>query len=122
MTSHACPRCGLESRRSHGRWWDRHPVAAALFALPAGYTLIAVMLVYPWFTIPVTIIAAAVWVDRRNRQRLAIAARADWEHRALLAASLKRPSPRELPNGPRARRRGADHWSTTQPIAQRSTR
>jgi hypothetical protein len=28
MARHACPRCGLESRCSHGSWVDRHPVAA----------------------------------------------------------------------------------------------
>lgn len=41
MTRHACPRCGFESSRD--RWWDRHPIAAVLFALPAGYTLVGVI-------------------------------------------------------------------------------
>jgi hypothetical protein len=114
MSTHSCPRCGFESERRRGaRWVDRHPVAAVLFALPAGYTLVGVMLVYPWFTIPVTIAVAAWWVDRRNRRRAAIAARADHEHRELIPrAVFRRPS--QLP--PEPRRRGADHWSSTEPM------
>lgn len=44
MARHPCPRCGFESSRE--RWWDRHPVAAVLFALPAGYTLAGVPVVH----------------------------------------------------------------------------
>jgi hypothetical protein len=45
MTGHACPRCGYEPRCAKWRTWaDRHPVAAVQFALPAGYTIIGVIL------------------------------------------------------------------------------
>lgn len=113
----ACPRCGLESSCSHGRWWDRHPVAAVLFALPAGYTLIGVMLVYPWFTIPATIILCAVLLNRAARQRAAVAARADHEHRELIARAVFNPQLSPVkPLRWLSRPRGADHWAPTQPI------
>lgn len=54
-------------------WTDRHPVAAALLALSAGYTLIGVILAYPWFFVPLLVVAAAWWltsgsnVARRSR-------------------------------------------------------
>lgn len=114
MTTHACPRCGLEARCSHGRWWDRHPVAAVLFALPAGYTLVAIMLVYPWFTIPVTITVAALLLNRSARKRATITARADYEHRELIVDAVFRSQllAIELPRRPTA----ADHWSPTVPI------
>lgn len=83
MMKHSCPRCGLESKRDG--WWDRHPVLTVLLALPAGYTLIGVLLAYPGFFVPLLIVACTVVVDRRARRRHAIAARADYEHRALLA-------------------------------------
>lgn len=109
MSRHSCPRCGLESSRD--TWAERHPVATVLIALPTLYTLVGVILAYPWFFVPLFIVAAAVWVDRQQRRRAALAARADYEHRVLVArAVLRRPSP--LPPV----RRPADHWSTTQPI------
>lgn len=90
FAEHWCPRCGLEFGRR--RWWDRHPVLAVLFALPAGYTLIGVMLVYPWFTIPSTIIVCAFLLNRAMRRRAAIAARADWDYREEMVAAMKRGS------------------------------
>lgn len=120
MTSkHACPRCGLESR--HDRWWDRHPGAAVLFALPAGYTLVGVILAYPWFFVPLLVVVCAVVVDRRQRRRAAIAARADHDYRELVARAVIRrpvssPLPRKLP--PVVGRRVADRWSITQPISR----
>lgn len=108
MSKHACPRCGYVLSRSH--WWDRHPALAVLFALPAGYTVIGVLLAYPWFFIPVLIVVCAVVVDRRQRHRHAIAARADWEHRALMVQSLP-----QLPATVVPRRRPASHWSITEP-------
>lgn len=121
MARHWCPRCGYESRRALGGWADRHPVAAVLFALPAGYSLVGVMLVYPWFTIPVTIIVSAFLVDRRQRRRAAIAARADYEHRELAALAIFNPEPPAVePQKRPPRRCGADHWSPTKPIRQRT--
>lgn len=118
MATHACSRCGLEARCSCGTWADRHPVAAVLFALPAGYTVIGVLLAYPWFFVPLLVVGAAWWVDRRNRRRHAIAARADYEHRALMVEALVGPHPPSPLRSPRrAWRPGdADHWSRTQPI------
>ncbi|OBK14106.1 hypothetical protein [Mycobacterium asiaticum] len=101
---HHCPRCGFESRTR--TWPERHPYAAALAAIPTIWTLVSVTLAYPWFFVPVLIVAAAVWVDRRQKRRTAILARADHDHRKLMARAvfgLRRP-------------RGADHWSPTQPI------
>ncbi|WP_407689721.1 hypothetical protein [Mycobacterium sp. HUMS_1102779] len=72
---------------------DRHPAAVAVIALPTMYTLVGVILAFPWFFIPLLIVAAAGWVDRRNRKRAAIAARADWEHRTLMARAIFAPHP-----------------------------
>jgi hypothetical protein len=110
MASHECPRCGLERRRN--AWWDRHPAAAVCLALPAGYTIIGVLLAYPWFFVPLLVVVCTFWVDRRQRRRSAIAARADHEHRELMARAVFGPRTRSR------RRRGADHWSPTQPIRQ----
>lgn len=107
MSKHCCPRCGFESRRRN--WPERHPAATAVIALPTIYTLVGVILAYPWFCIPLLVVAAAVWVDRRNRQRAAIAARADHDHRRIIAAAVFTPQ----------RPRGADHWSPTQPLHTR---
>jgi hypothetical protein len=85
-------------------------VAAVLFALPAGYTLVGVMLVYPWFTIPATIIVCAFVLDRRIRRRAAIAARADWEYRQEMVRALKTP----IPAPPRQHPRNVmNRWPTT---------
>lgn len=96
-----CPRCGFESSCSHGRWVDRHPAAAVsaavVFGLPAGYTLVGVMLVYPWFTIPVTIIVCAFLLNRLARRRAAIAARADWEHREMMVRAMRQLPDRAAP-------------------------
>lgn len=117
MTNHTCLRCGLESRCSHGNWADRHPAAVVLFALPAGFTLVSVTLAYPWFFVPLLVVAAAWWVDRRNRQRAAIAARADNEHREVIARAIFGPQPFPVtPMRRPSRPRGADHWSITKPI------
>ena len=51
------------------------------------------MLVYPWFTIPATIIVCAFLVGRRQRPRAAIAARADYEHRELMVRAIFNPEP-----------------------------
>jgi hypothetical protein len=98
MTNHACLRCGLESRCSHGSWADRHPAAtvtAGLFTL----TLMAMMLsqhpVAALTMIALAIAAGAVHqILRERRRREALAARADFEHAAWIArprASRRRP-------------------------------
>ncbi|MCV7088878.1 hypothetical protein [Mycobacterium interjectum] len=116
MAKQTCPRCGMESKRD--AWWDRHPVAAVSAGL---YTLtfMAMMLsVYPVAAAVMIVVAAAAGVlygaARERRRRAAIAARADWEHRELMAKAVFRaqlPQPRR-----RTRPRGVDHWSRTEPI------
>lgn len=103
MASRACQRCGYEPRRPKwDAWADRHPagaVCAGVFVgLPALYTVAGIILAYPWFFVPMLVVVCAVVVDRRMRRRAAIAARADWEHRALIAAPIApvRPVPQRL--------------------------
>jgi hypothetical protein len=97
MGAHTCPRCGFESKRD--AWWERHPyaavAAAAFVGLPAGYTLVGVTLAYPWFFLPLLVVVCAFVVDRRMLRRPAIAARADYGHRALSVAPI--PPVRPLP-------------------------
>ncbi|WP_205878777.1 hypothetical protein [Mycobacterium camsae] len=86
------------------------------------FTLAAVG-AYPFILIPLIVVGAVVWLDRRQRARAAIASRADYEHHQLMAASVKwqpvgasaRPGPTGLPTLP-PRRRPADHRSITEPI------
>ncbi|OIN79368.1 hypothetical protein BMG05_18465 [Mycobacterium malmoense] len=59
--------------------------------LPAGYTLVGIMLIWPWFTIPATIIVCAVLLNRAARKRAAIAARAEWEHREMMVRAIQQP-------------------------------
>jgi hypothetical protein len=122
MSKDACTRCGFESKHRRNYWWDRHPVAAALFALPAGYTLVAVMLVYPWFTIPATIIVCALLLNRAARRRAAVAARADWDYRQQIVRAVKAaPAAAQPESEPhdsgsrtvRARRHVLTDWPTT---------
>jgi hypothetical protein len=92
-----------------------------LLALPTGFTLVSVTLAHPWFVVPLLVLLAAWWVDRRNRRRAAIAARADHECREVMARATFAPQPSPVePRRRLSRPRGADHWSPTQPI-RRST-
>lgn len=93
MAKHTCGRCGFEVTCLHGRWWDRHPFAAVLLALPTLYTLAGVILAYPWFFVPLLLVALVGWVDRRNRRRTAIAARADYEYRQEMLRAMRAPGP-----------------------------
>lgn len=96
---HTCPRCGLESRCTSGSWPDRHPAAAVtagLFTL----TLLCMMLsVHPIAALTVIALAgvggAVYTLSREHRRRAALAARADWENRRLVAAPV--PPMRPLP-------------------------
>lgn len=123
MTNHACPRCGLENRCSHGSWADRHPAAAVTAGLFTLAWMSMMLSVYPGAALAIIAIAAATWgvraTGRERRRREALAARADWEHRQVMAAALKWPA--QLPPAPPkppapARRRGADHTSPTVPL------
>lgn len=105
MSKHACPRCGFESSRD--RWHDRHPFAAVLLALPTLYTIVGVILAYPWFFIPLLIIAAALWLERQRRRRAAIAARADYDYRKQMVRAMKLlPTPPLSAPMPQLPRRG----------------
>ncbi|RFZ05424.1 hypothetical protein VIMS_04926 [Mycobacterium marinum] len=118
MSQHPCPRCGLESNCSHGSWADRHPAAAVIFGIPSVLFVLGAIGAYPLVFIPLLVFGGAVYVaDRERCRRQALAARADWEHRALVAAPIRRP---ERPRPPALRRRPTDHWSVTQPIQTRA--
>ncbi len=82
-TTHACPRCGLESPCSAGSWPDRHPVAAVTLSVFA----LAAVCAYPWLLGCLVVGALAYVAHREHRRRAALAARADYEHRALMAQS-----------------------------------
>lgn len=137
MASHACERCGYEPRRlKRDAWADRHPAAAVcagmFVGLPALYAVAGVILAYPWFFMPVFVVVCALLVNRAQRRRAAIAARADHEYRQQMlgvpaadrAMSPIRPMPapaqrpghvmNRWPTTPA--RRPADHWSKTEPI------
>lgn len=114
MTSHGCPRCGLETQRSHGAWPHRHPAAAVTLAV----IVLAMVVAHPWLVGCLAVGGVLYAVDGERRRRQALATRADWEHRALIAAPLTWPSPpREVPRPPGPpRQRPADHRSPTEPI------
>ncbi|RFZ51500.1 hypothetical protein MSS2_03461 [Mycobacterium marinum] len=117
MSQHPCPRCGLESNCSHGSWADRHPATAVMLGIPTVLFVLGAIGAYPWVFIPLIVAGAVAYtVERERRRRQALAARADWEHRALMATSLRwTPAPTLRQALPR-KRRPADHWSTTQPM------
>lgn len=96
MTRHACLRCGLESRCSHGSWIDRHPVAAVAFAVPVTITALGAIAAYPLIFVPLLAVGVVAYVvDREHRRRVALAARADYEHQAAIALPV--PPVRPLP-------------------------
>jgi hypothetical protein len=81
---HYCRRCGHERRCSHGSWPDRHPVAAVTLAV----IVLAMTVAHPWL-LGCLVVGGAVYMAVRARgRRAALAARADWEHRALMAAPV----------------------------------
>jgi len=71
--------------------------------------VLAMAVAHPWLTGCLAICGVVYVTVREGQRRRALAARADWEHRALMAA----PMP-ELPRPRQPRRRLADHWSTTE--------
>jgi hypothetical protein len=89
--------------------------------LVAGYIVVNVIVAHPWFGVPLIVVAAAIWIDRRNRKRAALAARADFDYRAQLLRELQAPAgqPAATRQPVRPRPRGADHWSPTKPIPTR---
>ncbi|WP_157185994.1 hypothetical protein [Mycobacterium canetti] len=120
MTS--CPRCGYETRRKS--WAQRHPAATAVIAVPTIYLLIGALLAYPWLCMPLLVVGAAWWMDRRNRRRAAIVARADHDHRELMARAVFTDAPQPQPHRrPAARRPGhvLTDWPTT-PMTTRPMR
>lgn len=87
MSSSACPRCGLESRCSHGTWGDRHPVVVAVI----GVAAVLVVATSPWLLLFVALGAVAHVVDREYRRRRALAARCDWEYHQSMTTPPSRP-------------------------------
>jgi len=113
-TGCACPRCGYESRCSGGSWYDRHPTAAVAFATFSLMFSLVVVVGYPWLLLVAAVGAAVYAVDREVRRRRALVARADWEHRQVMAAALREVEP---PRPERRRRpRGASHFARTEPM------
>lgn len=114
-----------------GSWPDRHPAAAVIAGLTALIFMGMMLSLHPVAAAVMLGVGAAVGiarlVDRERDRRAALAARADRDYRALMAAApapLKWPpetllSP-QLPRGAVRSRRPADHWSTTEPL--RTTR
>lgn len=89
MTRHTCLRCGHEARCAYSSWPDRHPAAAVAFAVPVTIIGLGSIAAYPWLFVPLLALAGLVYiVDREHRRRAALAARADYEHQALAAASV----------------------------------
>lgn len=88
MSKHACPRCGLERRCSHGSWPDRHPVAAVTAGLFALVWMSMMLSVYPIAALAIIAVfgisAAVALAGHERRRREALGTRADYEHRALL--------------------------------------
>ncbi|ANR92723.1 hypothetical protein O972_25300 [Mycobacterium avium subsp. avium 10-9275] len=120
MAGHQCPRCGLEFERD--TWRDRHPAAAVcagvFVGLPALYTVAGVILAYPWFFVPVLVVVCALLVNRAQRRRAAIAARADWEYRQQMLGAVFADH-RALAMQPPPRRRAAGHSAVTERILRR---
>jgi hypothetical protein len=88
MTMHTCPRCGLETHCVQGGWADRHAAAAVTAGLYT-LTLMAIMFsIHPIAAlamIAVTAVTATVCLAvGERRRRDALAARADYEYRALM--------------------------------------
>jgi len=60
-----------------------------LGGVPAFLFLLAAIGAYPWVFIPLLVLGGLAYtVDRERRRRLALVARADWEHHAMNAAPV----------------------------------
>lgn len=80
MSGHACPRCGIESPCARSNWPDRHPAAAVTLAV----LVLAMCTAHPWLIACAGVGGLVYLVRLEHGRRQALAARADWEHRALL--------------------------------------
>lgn len=127
MTTHTCPRCGLESRCSRSSWPDRHPTATVIGVTLVSVFTLVVVVGYPWLLLVGAVGYVVYVIDREYRRRRALAARADWDYRELMSAPVTPPRalpalPPVAPRPQRAepRRRGADHWSRTEPFSIRN--
>lgn len=89
MTTHTCKHCGHEIGCAHGSWHDRHPYAAVSFAVPVTITALGAVAAYPLIFVPLLAAGVVTYiVDRKHRRRVALAARADYEHQAVMAAPV----------------------------------
>lgn len=99
-THHTCPRCGYQQHAGQHpalRWTDRHPAATVALAVVGLISVTG----YPWLLAVLAVAGLAYLADREGQRRAAVAARADFEHAALLAAQARPlvlpPLPRQHP-------------------------
>lgn len=125
MSHHECPRCGVPLKWTHRSWPDKHPAAAVTAGLTTLVFMGMMLSVHPVAAAVIIGIAAAIAAARgvaaARRRREALAARADYENRKLMEASIKWPQ--QLAANPMtiAARSPlpADHWSPTEPMRTR---
>jgi hypothetical protein len=93
MTNHTCPHCG-------STWADRHPAAAVTAGLFTLVFMAMMLSVHPVASAVMVALAGigglAYLVDRERDRRAAVAARAEHDYRAVLAAPV--PAVRPLPH------------------------
>lgn len=95
MSTHNCPRCGYQQHYRLARWTDRHPAATVALAVVGLISVTS----YPWLLAVLGVAGLAYGIDRERQRRTAVAARADYEHAALLVAPA-RPLPPMRPVNP----------------------
>jgi heme/copper-type cytochrome/quinol oxidase subunit 2 len=90
---HACPCCGYEARCTRHGWAARHPAAAVTAGLFTLVFMSMMLSTHPIAALAVIVLAgtggAAYRVERERERRAALAARAEHEYRALLAAPVQ---------------------------------
>jgi heme/copper-type cytochrome/quinol oxidase subunit 2 len=90
---HACPRCGYEARCTRHGWAALHPTAAVTAGLFTLVFMSMMLSTHPIAALAIIVLAGAAGVayrvDRERDRRAALAARADHEYRALLAAPVQ---------------------------------
>lgn len=97
MSTHNCPRCGYQQHYRLARWTDRHPAATVALAVVGLISVTA----YPWLLAVLAVAGLAYGIDRERQRRAAVAARADYEHAALLTVPARPVRPvRSLPQVP----------------------
>lgn len=113
MRRQYCPRCGLESHHSQGGWHDRRPTGAVVLTV----IMLAMAVTHLWLFGVAAVGGALYFTHRERRRREALAARADYEHRRLMASAVFEPQwPRGFLPAPvkhPAARHVLTQWPTT---------